>query len=315
MRNTVGSQRTFTWEKMALKAFHMLGMLLVLERGSCSQLEEPSVEPANATHLKVSWKDFGGKANSQHLYWYRIVLDDKELPIQEDLEQYSVYVKADPCLMHDVAMKLSLDEHPVYGDDKTLQTKKAHYNDPDNLDLLYSGLLREGVNNLCKIDNDLYMRDFPEEIRERCIRNIVEGKDGIFFEIVNPDKRSKKDTICLKGTTQAFQCRDNGTTTTNIVPEPIEHAPMEHCQERHTTTELNQTTTEAIVIGLVASFLVLAILGFLGFCIKKRKEARKERGGVRKEEENPVYGLYQFEDGEVAYTTAEVTDVNEVYGQ
>ena len=92
---------------------------------------------------------------------------------------------------------------------------------------------------------------------------------------------------------------------------------MEDCQENHTTTtQLPSTgTSEAIVIGLVASFLVLVILGFLGFCLKKRNKTTKERDKVQDEDENPVYGLYEFEDGEARYTTAEVTDTNEVYGE
>ena len=79
-------------------------------------------------------------------------------------------------------MKLSFDDHPVYEDTflsgKAIKTNESHYNDPDNVDFIYSGLLKEGVNNLCKKDKDLFMRGFPEDIRERCIRNIVEGNDG-----------------------------------------------------------------------------------------------------------------------------------------
>ena len=101
---------------MAVKASHMLCLLLILESGSCSQLEEPSVEPANATHLKVSWKDFGGHKNSDYLYHYAIVLDETELPKQRHpaTEQNFAYVKADPCLKHDIVMKLAFDNHPVY---------------------------------------------------------------------------------------------------------------------------------------------------------------------------------------------------------
>ena len=143
---------------------------------------------------------------------------------------------ADPCFKHLVAMKLFFYDDTNYGDTylpgEALKTKEAHYNDPDKLDFPYSGLLKEGVKNLCKKDNDLIMRDFPEDIRKRCIINIVEGKDNrsIFFEIINPDKERKKNkTICVKGTTEVFQCIDKPTKK-DIIPdhliELIEHAPM-----------------------------------------------------------------------------------------
>ena len=110
---------------MAVKASHMLCLLLILESGSCSQPEKPSVEPANATHLLVSWKDFWNK-NSEYLESYAIILDEKELPKQDNREQYSAYVKADPCLKHDIAMKVEFDSHPDYRE-KIIPTKTAHY--------------------------------------------------------------------------------------------------------------------------------------------------------------------------------------------
>ena len=71
------------------------------------------------------------------------------------------------------------------------------------------------------------------------------------------------------------------------------------------------------MIGFVASFLFLATLGFLVFCLIRRKQeqATKAYEEVKDENENPVYGLYEFQDGEATYITAEVTDANEVYGQ
>ena len=50
-------------------------------------------------------------------------------------------------------------------------------------------------------------------------------------------------------------------------------------------------------------------------CIIKRRKAKIREEEMTQDDENPVYGLYEFQDGEVTYTTAEVTDANEVYGQ
>ena len=309
---------------MTLNALRILSILLILENGSCNQPEGPGVEPENTTHLLVSWKDFGGSKNSEYLDRYAIVLDEIELPEQtfEHDSQNSAFVNANPCHKHNVAMRLSFDDHPVYEDkgkdeDEAFKTKEAHYNDPDKIDFLYFGLLKEGVKTLCKKDNNLVMRDFPEDIRQMCIKNFVEGKDNrsIFFNIINPDEKDKERTICIKGTKEVFQCIDNGSTKQEMFSDQIlEHVSMKHCKENHTRTKKSRTTG-ATVIGLVASFLFLATLGFLGFWLKKRKQRTKANEEVVDEDENPVYGLYEFQDGEVTYTTAEVTDANEVYGQ
>ena len=77
----------------------------------------------------------------------------------------------------------------------------------------------------------------------------------------------------------------------------------------------NSRASMFMVIGLISCFIILLTIGSLGICLCKRRPKSKANEEVNDEDENPVYGLYEFQDGEVTYTTAEVTDANEVYGQ
>ena len=81
---------------------------------------------------------------------------------------------------------------------------------------------------------------------------------------------------------------------------------------------LNSTDTEVLVsaIGSVIAILFIAVLLFIICKCKRRKRTKSSSSVEENNDENPVYGMYYFADGEhIDYETAEVQDDNEYYGQ
>ena len=69
----------------------------------------------------------------------------------------------------------------------------------------------------------------------------------------------------------------------------------------------------ASAVSSVVGVLFLALLVF--FICRHQKSTRTTSAVEENNDENPVYGLYYFADGEhIDYETAEVQDDNDYYG-
>ena len=70
----------------------------------------------------------------------------------------------------------------------------------------------------------------------------------------------------------------------------------------------------AAVIG-VPSLVVLVLLLVLVICLYKRCRERPAEPEWTRQDDNPVYGLYEFADGSnIDDNSAEVEDTNDYYG-
>ena len=115
-------------------------------------------------------------------------------------DEYSAVIAADPCLKHDVAIKLwvyNIDQ----GSEVWKKTKTAHYNDGDEPEALFSNLLKEGIKRMCKVDETIQLRPLPDDVKEKCIKRIVHCKEtgSVFLKIINPNGKIQDETVCVKG--------------------------------------------------------------------------------------------------------------------
>jgi len=93
----------------------LIGVMPLLINGNyldCLKKHWPGVRPVNSTHIKVSWfgRHGSGFANCDdsdeeiQIEDYEVILNEKEQDYVK--ERYSAFIKADPCLKHDVSIKL-----------------------------------------------------------------------------------------------------------------------------------------------------------------------------------------------------------------
>ena len=80
----------------------------------------------------------------------------------------------------------------------------------------------------------------------------------------------------------------------------------------------SSTGTETMVTAAVASVITILILVFvaiLAFLLYRRSRKTKAEEPVEEVDENPVYDMYYFADGDrVDYGNTEVQDENDLYG-
>ena len=150
---------------MVTKALALLiGVMPLLINGNdrllnCLKNHRPGVKPFNSTHIKVGWtKGYGSGfedcvVDPQQLIdfeKYEIILDGQSLGKQVFVkDEYPAVIAADPCLKHDVAIKLKVSDADQ-GSEVWRTTETAHYNNVDEPDALFSNLLKESIMRLCK---------------------------------------------------------------------------------------------------------------------------------------------------------------------
>ena len=76
----------------------------------------------------------------------------------------------------------------------------------------------------------------------------------------------------------------------------------------------NSTDTE-VFVGAIGSVTAIFFIAVLMFLICKCKRRKRKTSAVENNDENPVYGMYYFADGEhIDYGCVEVQDDNAYYG-
>ena len=76
---------------------------------------------------------------------------------------------------------------------------------------------------------------------------------------------------------------------------------------------MDQVIPASAIISSVVGVVLLALLAF--FICRHKQQKRTTSTLEENNDENPVYGMYYFADGEhIDYETAEVQDDNEYYG-
>ena len=78
----------------------------------------------------------------------------------------------------------------------------------------------------------------------------------------------------------------------------------------------NSVQLSGLVVGaIVISILILACTAVIAFFFFRRSKKAKTEDKVEEVDENPVYDMYYFADGDrVDYGNAEVQDENDLYG-
>ena len=111
---------------------------------------------------------------------YEITLDGRSLGEQDSAkDEYSAVIEADPCLKHDVSIKIKV----TYGWYWVWRkTKTAYYNDVDEPDSLFSNLLKESLKRLCKVNATIQLKLLPEDVGKKCIKNIEKGQGTVLLE-------------------------------------------------------------------------------------------------------------------------------------
>ena len=76
----------------------------------------------------------------------------------------------------------------------------------------------------------------------------------------------------------------------------------------------DSTFTPTLVIAIASSVFVILCIAVLAFLLS-RSLKRKREPSVEQRDDNPVYDMYYFADGQhVDYGTSEVQDENQYYG-
>lgn len=81
--------------------------------------------------------------------------------------------------------------------------------------------------------------------------------------------------------------------------------------------ESKESTDNIAVASAISSIVGVLFLALLVFFVCRNKHQKRTRttSSVENNDQNPVYGMYYFADGEhIDYETAEVQDENEYYG-
>ena len=74
--------------------------------------------------------------------------------------------------------------------------------------------------------------------------------------------------------------------------------------------------TSALIPALTSlGVIVIGVVALATVCVLKRKKKQRTARDLKKEEENPVYGMYYFADGRhIDEGRLEVVDNNDYYG-
>ena len=117
----------------------LIGVMPLLINGrllDCLKNHWPGVKPFNSTHIKVGWTKGDGSGFEDcvdsekgfEFEKYEITLDGRSLGEQDSVkDEYSAVIEADPCLKHDVAIRLKVGDGDG-GVEVWRTTKTAHYN-------------------------------------------------------------------------------------------------------------------------------------------------------------------------------------------
>ena len=226
--------------------------------------------------------------------------------------QSSAYIEADPCLKHDIKLKVFSDS------DKTGVTK---YN--DKLDeSLYSGHLYATIHETICLNKDNITVEVhePSEPLRSCI--ITRGNQTferteftesliitglINLTIVNPQKDSDSNQPDEINITVSV----TGIKRCNTSADKVDQTGSD-------SDEKGKVVSAAIIVIPLALFTLVIVGLIAGFVFHQIKRKQREREIAVELDENPVYGheVYEHDNyGNMRQDTIEVTDSNPIYGE
>jgi len=305
----------------------------------CLENHWPGVKPVNSTHIKVGWSKGDGSGfencddSEQHIYFenYKIILDGKSLGLERHTrKEYSAVIKADPCLKHDVVVKLKVHNEEL-GDEVWKTTKIAHYNNETGS--LFSNLLKEGIKRMCNVDDTIQLKPLPDVVREKCIKRILNDKEtgSVFLKIINPNGKHQDETVCVRGKSdkqELQQCNVDFPITIEVsrkreVDQTLEIVSNEYCFGDDKADNLPKKTS--VGFGTIGWYIFIGMLCFVGamtlvgvvIMIRNNCHFKVQCCIICKEEEktdlNLDYGTYYYDDGGRRTDVVEARDHNPDY--
>ena len=289
----------------------------------------PTVTPADSSHIWVHWD---WEWFYTHCYpcndacdpkgQVMVLVDGEPQTIHlRDNTQHFALVKADPCLKHEITMKVfSFSE----------KTKATTYN--SNTDKsLYSGYLHQTINQricLNKDNSTVKVLEVFESLRF-CIMTEGDQKfamteltsstaaGSVDLTIVNPEKNLDSDqpdkinitvpVIGIRGCNNSGDEEDEGNpdlTTIQTTTQTI-------IQTTSSESEKESQKYLAATIAIPLAMLTLLIVGLIAGYIFHQKRKQGMRPGSETVDENPIYGEEMYmrdETGDMRQTTVVVTD-------
>ena len=274
----------------------------------------PIVQPADSSHIWVfwSWNWFYtyycsrcyNKCDPQRQMI--VVVDGIEQKIQLASEKQNfAYVEANPCLRHDIKLKVFSDSE---------ETDVMKYNDQSD-SRLFSGFLHTTISEricLNKDNNSVKVLEPIEQLRLCLITrgdhkfettefttNLIAGL--INLTIVNPEINSDSD--------QPDQIN---------ITVPV--AGIKRCKEgafEERESESRIVLAAAIAIPLLAIITLIVVTLIAGFVFHRKRKNQKRSVMDTAVDENPMYGdevyEHEYENGELRQNTIEVIDSSPYY--
>ena len=267
----------------------------------------PLVTPSNSTHLIVSWKNVFEGCRDEHIEEAIVAYRHKNttlvIPINRGQKQVSV--AANPCLQHTFQMFLFLTQS--YTDSykrESVRSGKFHYNNEENENYPYSGLLASHLEtlvlpNICLKENRRITIPDPPEALQNCGLASFSNVEDAEFE---------KDSSTTATVEIVFNNPQNPDVHTSKL---FEVTDIQRCQSDK-SGKLSTIVLAAIVLS--STIAVCVTICLLVFFWQRRLMEKREKK-MEKQNKNNIYGLYFTEDGEaIDQRTVEVVDVNEYYG-
>ena len=279
--------------------------------------EKPLISVTNSTHLNVAWAN----AFSRNCLNRRIHINKTEMIIQKNSINRTVTIQwsskdfaleTDPCMRHVIETKVTFTDI-LTGEEEEEFSSPAYYNYDQEVENLYSGLLKEQVlDKLCEKANGKYLiPSVPSEV-QHCITKRLKieiGSRKWKFEIQNPLGQGRTPI------TGQVERLDKCNSTLSQAFQP-------------TQSELDFPIL-ALIIGssILASLFLIPI-----FAVVFRKSCKtKKKMGRAEADVNPVYdgaADYEYDEmvtyddsNKVIMTTvrrevkAEVVDRSSIYGE
>ena len=222
----------------------------------------------------------------------RIVIDGKPQTVRLAIEEQSLaLVEADPCLEHNISLKLPFG---------TEETALAEYNSKLNLSL-YSGLLHMFVKTEVCLKKDNITVNIPEPFEPLRLCIITRGEQKM--------KRTKPATNFTLMIVNPK--RDSGRRQYKNIAIPVEG--LRSCND----SDSQSTDTKVDLVASIAIPVITVVLAFVALTVafiyhRKKKQQKRIRRSV---DVNPTYGEYEHsENGEMTHNSIEVIDASPYYG-
>jgi len=281
-------------------------------KGPCKKTSQclPLVTPMNSTHLRVNWEKVFEGCKDSHIKKMKIEVEENTSSRKEQtatLSQKETFVQADPCLQHNIRVRLILTQS--YSDEygrRFLQSSSLTYNKIElkNEKYPFGGLLNiTVVPKICLKENGTIIIPSPPEALKNCEIESGGVKSGDL-------KDSDFDKVGAKGTVKfTFKSPQNSNTRPykNYIVKDIQACPNVR------NGDGDSDSLVIVVVILVMVLIVICLISMTLFLCWKRHKKAKSREINREVDANPVYGIYALNDEGEDIGVTEFKDTNDYY--